>query len=336
MTVYGGANTSGDVTTVYRDVWELSLHSTVAWTKLATYGVTPWEAVHHTAIYDSSAKRMIVYNGDEVDWRFRRDGVWVWIQPGGDPPEGRLGHTAIYDSANKRMIVYGGMNRLNETLADVWELSLPYVPYSITVSANPGAGGDPSGGGSYEYGTWVYLYANPANGYSFTNWTEDGRIVSSNPTYFIWAQADHNLVANYQAVCALAAPTLFAPVNESTATASTPVILEWGQVSGTASYRVQVDDSMFFDSPIAVDTTQAWTTPRYEYTPPYGGIWFWRVAGIDDGCGQGPWSEVWRLEVSDRGFAQATLLPESGGTLSYTDPSGTEHYHRCTFGRGSR
>ncbi len=69
--------------------------------------------------------------------------------------------------------------------------------YTITVSANPTNGGTATGGGSYNQGASCTVRATAANGYTFTNWTEGGNVVSTNATYTFTVNANRNLVANF-------------------------------------------------------------------------------------------------------------------------------------------
>ena len=72
----------------------------------------------------------------------------------------------------------------------------PHV-YNIVLNANPSAGGILSGGGSYTHGSAVTVVAQPAEGYDFVNWTEDGIEVSTDASYTFTADSDRSLVANF-------------------------------------------------------------------------------------------------------------------------------------------
>jgi hypothetical protein len=54
-----------------------------------------------------------------------------------------------------------------------------------------------SGGGSYTHGSAVTVVAQPAEGYDFVNWTEDGIEVSTDASYTFTADSDRSLVANF-------------------------------------------------------------------------------------------------------------------------------------------
>ncbi len=74
-----------------------------------------------------------------------------------------------------------------------------YVPqtYTINVSANPNNGGNVSGGGSYQEGQSCTVVATPNANYTFTNWTENGNVVSTNASYTFNVTANRTLVANF-------------------------------------------------------------------------------------------------------------------------------------------
>ena len=74
----------------------------------------------------------------------------------------------------------------------------PPTQYTIAVSANPSNAGNVTGGGTYTQGTSVTVSATANSGYTFTNWTENGNVVSTNSNYTFSATANRTLVANFQ------------------------------------------------------------------------------------------------------------------------------------------
>ncbi len=69
--------------------------------------------------------------------------------------------------------------------------------YTITVSANPTAGGTVTGGGTYQQGQSCTVVATANNGYTFTNWTENGTVVSTEARYTFTVTGNRTLVANF-------------------------------------------------------------------------------------------------------------------------------------------
>ncbi len=74
-------------------------------------------------------------------------------------------------------------------------------PHTVSVAANPPAGGTVSGGGIYGEGVSVTVTAAVNSGYIFVNWTEGTIVVSNNATYtLILGTADRTLAANFSLI----------------------------------------------------------------------------------------------------------------------------------------
>ena len=95
--------------------------------------------------------------------------------------------------------------------------------YTISASASPSSGGSVSGSGSYNYGSTCNLTATPATGYTFTNWTKNGTVVSTNANYSFTVTSSGTYVANFS----LNSYTISASANPTTG----------GSVSGSGSYN---------------------------------------------------------------------------------------------------
>jgi Beta-xylosidase len=67
----------------------------------------------------------------------------------------------------------------------------------ISVESSLAAGGTVKGGGIYGKGSSCTVTATAATGYTFANWTENGAVVSTNPTYSFTVSATRSLVANF-------------------------------------------------------------------------------------------------------------------------------------------
>ena len=97
--------------------------------------------------------------------------------------------------------------------------------YTITVSANPTAGGTVTGGGTYNQGASCTVTATANNGYTFTNWTENGNVVSTQASYTFTVTGNRTLVAHFTAQ----------PQNYTVTVSANPAA--GGTVTGGGSYQ---------------------------------------------------------------------------------------------------
>ena len=91
-----------------------------------------------------------------------------------------------------------------------------FVDYEINATANPLGGGEITGTGTYHINDSCTLTASAATGYHFVNWTLDGEIVGTDPTYSFMVTGSANYVANYEVntyeITVEASPTQFGSV----------------------------------------------------------------------------------------------------------------------------
>ena len=112
-------------------------------------------------------------------------------------------NTYEYDNLNRLTKVYyanGAVtqytydalgNRLTKSVAGV------SVSYTIAASVSPTNAGTVSGTGIYQGGSTCTLTASANAGYTFSNWTENGTLVSVAATYSFPVTSNRNLVANF-------------------------------------------------------------------------------------------------------------------------------------------
>ncbi len=85
---------------------------------------------------------------------------------------------------------------------------------TISLSAHPSNGGTVSGGGLYAPGKAITVKATPKEGYTFTNWEENGEEVSRDSHYSFTVTADRCLVANFAEVeVPVIEPVVISPEN---------------------------------------------------------------------------------------------------------------------------
>lgn len=98
-----------------------------------------------------------------------------------------------------------------------------------------------------------------------------------------------------------AAPNLVSPINGATGTSLTP-LLDWQDVSGAASYNLQVSTNSGFSSTVVNQTGIS----SSQYTVTAGVLqnnvlYYWRVSAVNPG-GQGGWSVVWNFRPAPMGI----------------------------------
>jgi hypothetical protein len=125
MLVFGGQNNSS----LLSDTWALSLSDSLSWNQIVPSTSTPGRELH-TAIYDSSRDRMVVFAGfsgfDTANdsWALDLSGTPAWSQVAtqGTLPIARVDHGAIYDPVLDRMVIFGGYWGSNVYQNEAWEL----------------------------------------------------------------------------------------------------------------------------------------------------------------------------------------------------------------------
>jgi len=69
--------------------------------------------------------------------------------------------------------------------------------YTIVLNGLPTAGGSTVGAGTFAPGSTQTVTATPNSGYAFANWTENGSVVSTAPSYSFTLTGNRNLAANF-------------------------------------------------------------------------------------------------------------------------------------------
>jgi hypothetical protein len=171
MILFGGCN--GGCLPTLNDVWVLAnangLGGTPAWIHLSPTGIAPTPRTRHTAIYDASNNRMIIFAGQNGSgngcatfsdlWMLSNANglggtpAWTQLSTAGGPPLGQYSATATYDSTNNRMIVFGGAATIGTACSfsnAVWILTNANGLGGVSVWTNlipEGAAGSPVGRG---------------------------------------------------------------------------------------------------------------------------------------------------------------------------------------------
>ena len=101
------------------------------------------------------------------------------------------------DAASYNVSVSNAAGAILSSTANLTVVTPP-PSYAVTTSSSPNNEGTTSGDGVYETGTSVVVIATPNSGNSFVNWTENGTVVSTSPSYQFAITAKRSLVAHFQ------------------------------------------------------------------------------------------------------------------------------------------
>lgn len=77
---------------------------------------------------------------------------------------------------------------------------IPASQFAVVLTSSPAIGGTTSGSGAYNAGTTVTVTADPNNGFTFVNWTDNGNVASTSSSYQFVLAANRKLVANFKAI----------------------------------------------------------------------------------------------------------------------------------------
>ena len=133
--------------------------------------------------------------------------------------------------SNGTPVFYGPKSYLDATVTGGSNVSLSQYSsggggisgsYTVTATANPTEGGIVTGAGVYAAHTLCTLTATANEGYTFVNWTRNGSVASTNPTYSFYVTENTTCVANF----AQGTYTVTATANPT----------EGGSITGTGTY----------------------------------------------------------------------------------------------------
>ena len=132
MLIFGGIykSSSSDPGLALSETWELNLE-TMKWKEIETKeDETPPPRYHHTAIYNSDKKRMIIFGGfcsngilDDIWELDLKTMKWKETEVKNSPA--LFSHSAIYNHDNKKMIIFGGVRDRSLTISNtIWALDI--------------------------------------------------------------------------------------------------------------------------------------------------------------------------------------------------------------------
>ena len=132
--------------------------------------------------------------------------------------------------------------------------------YTITATANPTNGGTVTGGGTYTSGSTATLRATANTGYTFTNWTKNGSVVSTNATYSFTVTGNASYVANFTAIPQYAITVTSNPTEGGTVTGA------GNYYQGTSVTLTATANQGYIFVNWTKNGTQVSTNPSYTFT----------------------------------------------------------------------
>lgn len=121
------------------ETWGLVLSGTPVWTRVAPAS-GPAERGGHTAIYDATRERMVIYGGPyrHDTWALSLSGTPAWDSIGTGTPPSVGAARAIYDPVGDRMVVFGGADDAGSYQTATWWLRWQNTPTGITPAPTVG------------------------------------------------------------------------------------------------------------------------------------------------------------------------------------------------------
>ncbi len=96
-------------------------------------------------------------------------------------------------------ITKGAVDKFHSAMVADFVWTFTSIP-QVSLSSLPAASGTTTGAGTFAQGSTASVTATPASGFVFTNWTDNGTIASTSPSYQFTMAGNRALVANFTAV----------------------------------------------------------------------------------------------------------------------------------------
>jgi uncharacterized repeat protein (TIGR02543 family) len=142
--------------------------------------------------------------GGTMNWTAVSNSNWLTITSGSSGIN--VGFITVGYTANNtgvprigEIIITAGGATGSPKMVEVRQVAAT-TQYTVTTSSNPSTGGTTTGGGTYNSSNSVTVTATPNSGYTFTNWTENGTVVSTNASYTFTISGNRTLEANFTAI----------------------------------------------------------------------------------------------------------------------------------------
>ena len=163
----------------------------------ATYSFTVTEAGNYVAHFSRDSYQITATANPTDGGTITGAGTYEYGQICTLTATAAAGYTFVNWTKNGTMVSGSATYSFTVTENASYVANFSLNMYTVTVSADPAAGGSVSGGGAYLYGSNCTVYAMPNAGYTFTNWTKDGTVVSTDAMYTFTVTENANLIAHF-------------------------------------------------------------------------------------------------------------------------------------------
>ena len=156
----------------------------------SSYGLSDVNARKTKGTDYAKCQGLLVRDSGFSDWRLRSVGN------ASNSVDNVSSNGAIFMSDNVTYSSYGirPACQLTSLTSDVSQLMV----YTVTITADPTAGGTVTGGGSYNSGAYATLTATPKSGWHFVGWYQNGTQVSTQQSFFRPVVSDLAYVAKFE------------------------------------------------------------------------------------------------------------------------------------------
>ncbi len=158
-----------------------------------------WNGAKLTVSFDdgSASQDLTIASGSSENYTLEiGNGVHVTLTWSSGQYDGECSFSVSYEGD---LVIFSQSSRPSAGVLYEFDCNCAAASQTFTVTATSSNTeyGTVSGGGEFNFGQSCTLTATPAEGYMFTNWTQNGTVISSSAIYTFVVNSDMNLVANF-------------------------------------------------------------------------------------------------------------------------------------------
>ena len=199
-----GTYTHGQTCTLTATAAASSGYHFVNWTKNgvqvstnASYTFTVTEAGSYVANFALNNYNITVSATPAAGGTAQGAGTYTYGQTATLTATAATGYTFTNWKKNGQVVSTSASYSFTVTEGGAYVANFALNTYTIAATADPAVGGTIQGAGTYAHGESATLTATAATGYTFTNWTKNGQVVSTNASYTFTVTSAASYVAHF-------------------------------------------------------------------------------------------------------------------------------------------